>query len=49
MGYGRSTAFFVVEENATFIGQPPYAINFKFDTSVWMEGMSDTEGFVVKI
>ena len=49
MRYGGPAAFRVIKENATFIWKSPYTVYFKLDTAVWMERMSNPEGFVVKI
>ena len=47
--YGRFAPLLVEEENTTLTGQCPNGIYFKFDISVWMERVSDPEGFVVKV
>jgi hypothetical protein len=47
--YGRFAALRVEKENTTLICNSLYVIYFKFDISVWMKRMNDTEGFVIKI
>jgi hypothetical protein len=47
--YGRSAPFGVIKENTTPTCDSSYAFDFKFDISIGMEGMDDSEAFVVKV
>src|SRR5210317_310847 len=47
--YGRFATLRVEKENTTLICNSLYVIYFKFDISVWVKRMNDTEGFAIKL
>ena len=48
-GNGGFSSFRIYKENTMLIGKSPYAIDFKFNVTIWVKRVDDTEGYGVKV